>query len=641
MMGDYKAGFGYWSVLSLSIGSIVGTTLFLGVGIGARLSGNLLLVAWLLMSILALYVAACFGELASTFPKAGGAYEYAKHAYGRFFSFIIGWVSWLFGNLAVVVMIVGATGFLFAGLDNLFKFLISLGIIVLLNAIAYLGVQASSIMLTLFAVIIVAVPVLVIAKGLPAISLQNFIPFATHPWSTVVITAFFFAESYFGWESATYLAEETRNPRKTIPKALMHATLIISAIGLLLMITLLGTTGWEQLATKAMPFAEVAAMLFGENTKLLVGIGTFLALVGSAASGIVALPRLVLALARDKLFLGQFKAMHHRFNTPHNAIIFQAVILLLLLILGFADYEILLSMLVPMGVFLYVALLVTVPMLRSKYPTAERPFKVIIPKVGVTAAILVLLATVVSWGINVDGAMQLLELTFYLIAIGVPLYFLVELYYDPKMITQVNDIFAYLTLLTERVTFTRRMKRELFTFLGDLNGRTILEFGCGVGTLTVELARRIGLKGKVYATHFSKNNLKITSKQVDDLRWTAERPIGHVELIYDGEMFRRIYPEITYADCIVSIGMLSYVQDMKTVLKEMWAILPLGGKLCFTDYTDFFHVIPNVEWLSSEDEIEKLFRSAGFSVRVVKIKSILWNRIFIYGVKTKERMTFI
>jgi len=640
-MEEFKQGFGYWALLSLSIGSIVGTTLFFGAGIGARYSGNLLLVAWVLMSIVAIYIAACFGELVSTFPKAGGAYEYAKQAYGRFFSFMIGWTSWLFGNLAVVVMIVGGTGFLFPNLGSVYKFLISLGVILTLNTIAYLGVEASSIMLIVFAAIIVGVPAMVIVKGLPAIHASNLFPLATRPWATLLITAFFFAESYFGWESATYLAEETRRPRKTIPKALMHATLTISILGLLLMVTLLGIAGWQRLSSAAIPFSDVATTLFGTKAQFAISLGVFLALVGSAASGIVAMPRLVLALARDRLFMGQFKAIHHRFNTPHNAIIFQAVVLVVLLLLGFANYETLLSMLVPMGAFLYIALLITVPLLRSKYPNAERPFKVIFPRAGVGIAILILLSAVISWMVEVRGSLQLLELTVYLVAIGIPLYFLVEMYYDPKMITQVNDVFAYLSLFAEKITFTKRMKKELFSFLGDLSGKTVVEFGCGVGSLTVELARRIGIRGRVYATHFSKNNLKLTSKQVDNLRWTDERPVGHVELVFDSEMLRRVHPGITYADAIVSMGMLSYMQDMKTVLKEMWAILPMGGKVCFTDYTDFFHLIPNVEWLSNKAGIEQLFRNAGFSVRVMKIKSFFWNRIFIYGIKTTERVTFI
>ncbi|MBI2581366.1 amino acid permease [Candidatus Woesearchaeota archaeon] len=634
---EFKQSFGYWAVLSLSIGSIMGTTLFLGAGIGARYSGNLTLLAWVLVSAFAIYVAACFGELTSMFPKAGGAYEFAKQAYGRFFSFMIGWMAWLVGSIAVVVMIVGATSFLFPNYSDFSQFLLSVAIISAMNAVAYLGVQASSLMLIGFAMAMVAVPLAITLKGFPAINWQNFVPFFTHPLYTVMVTGFFIVESFFGWESATYLAEETRNPRKTIPKALMHASLIIAVLGFMLMLTVFGIINWQQLGMVESPLSEIAHRALSEKLGLALAVGAFLALVGSAASGIVALPRLILAMARDRLFPGQFMRIHPRFSTPHNAILFQAVSLVTLLLLGFANYETLLTMLIPTSALMYILMLLAVPLLRKKYPNMERPFKVPFAKVGITIAILFLIAAIALWALNVQNSARLLELSIYLIAMGLPLYLLVELYYDPKMITQVNDLLAYLTLFTEKFTFTGKMKKEIFAFLGDLKNKTVLEFGCGVGTLTLELVRKVGLKGKVYATHFSKNHLKITSKRVDDLKWGTAKPVGTVEILHDDELFRRVHPDVTYADAIVSAGMLSYIQDMRKVLKEMWAILPVGGKVCFTDYTDFFHILPNVEWASSEASIEQLFRSTGFAVRVTKIKGFLWNRIFLYGIKTKEK----
>ncbi|MBI2143820.1 amino acid permease [Candidatus Woesearchaeota archaeon] len=636
-----KQAFGYWAVLSLSLGSIAGTTMFLGAGIGARHSGNLLLAAWLAVSAIALYIAACFGELASTFPKSGGAYEYAKQAYGRFLSFMLAWAAWLLGSTAVVVMIVGATGALLPGLSDFHQFLLSVGIIVTMNAIAYMGIEASSMMLIGFAAIMVAVPIVIIAKGIPAVNWQNFTPFFTHPISSIMITSFFLVESYFGWEGATYLAEETRNARKTIPKALLHATLAIALLGFLLMLTVLGLIPWQQLSEKTEPLSEVGRMLFSEKVRMAVSAGVFLALLGAAASGVVSLPRLLLALARDRLFPGQFKSLHIRFNTPSNAILFQTVALVMLLLLGFSNYETLLGMMIPVGAIMYTAVLLAVLLLRAKYPDIERPFKVPLARIGVPVAILFLSVTVVAWALNAEGSLRLLQLSFYLLALGLPLYLLVELYYDPKMIMQASDLFAYLTLLTEKFTFSKKMRKEIFGFLGDLQGKTILEFGCGVGNLTLEVVKMAGLKGKVYATHFSKNNLKITGKRVNSLKWGTETPLGRVELLHDEEMFRRVHPSITYADAVVSVGMLSYIHDMEKVLKEMWAILPSGGKVCFTDYTDFFHVLPNVEWLSNEKKIGEIFRNAGFAVRVVKIKGLLWNRIFLYGVKAKESMAFV
>ncbi|MEK6854205.1 MAG: APC family permease, partial [Nanoarchaeota archaeon] len=355
---EFKQAFGYWAVLSLAIGSIAGTTMFLGAGIGARYSGNLLLVAWAILSVIAVYIAACFGELASSFPKSGGTYEYAKQAYGKFLSFVLAWAAWLLGSIGVVLMIVGATGALLPGLTDFQQFLLSVGIIVTMNGIAYLGVEASSMMLIGFAIIMVTVPIVVMVKGLPAVVWQNFTPFFTHPISTVMVTSFFIVENYFGWEGATYLAEETRNATKTIPKALLHATALIALLGFLLTMTLMGIIPWQQLSTKAAPLTDVASMLFSEKVRLAIGAGVFLALLGSAASGVVSLPRLILAIARDKLFPGQFKMLHTKFNTPSNAILFQTVALVILLLLGFANYETLLGMMIPIGTLMYTAILI-------------------------------------------------------------------------------------------------------------------------------------------------------------------------------------------------------------------------------------------------------------------------------------------
>ena len=81
MPEELKRGFGYWTILALSIGSLLGTTIFFGAPIAAKYSGNMLLVAWIILSLMALYISAIFGELSAMFPKTGGAYEFSKQAY--------------------------------------------------------------------------------------------------------------------------------------------------------------------------------------------------------------------------------------------------------------------------------------------------------------------------------------------------------------------------------------------------------------------------------------------------------------------------------------------------------------------------------------------------------------------------------
>src|SRR3990167_3584503 len=153
-MAELKRVLGFWTVLSLAIGSIMGTGLFFGMSIGSRQSGNASILAWVILSCIALYISFYFAELASMFPKAGGVYEFSKHAYSRFFSFLMGWVAWIVGNLATALLVVAAIDYLIPNPSQAFlKFGICVAFIIILNVIAFLGIEASGFVLVFFAVI--------------------------------------------------------------------------------------------------------------------------------------------------------------------------------------------------------------------------------------------------------------------------------------------------------------------------------------------------------------------------------------------------------------------------------------------------------------------------------------------------------
>ncbi len=635
---------GFWTVLALAFGSIIGTAIFTGASLGANFSGNMVIISWIIISLLGVYIAACFGELVAMFPKNGGVYEYGKQAYGRFISFIMGWLAWLVGTISTALLIVAGIQFLLPpSLGIWVQVTVSVMLVILLNLIAFIGLEMSSFVLLAFAAIMVAVIGTIIAKGLTLVNLANFSPFLTHNPNTIFITLFFIVETYFGWEAATYLAEETTNPKKTIPKALLLGTLMVSILGLFMMIVMLGIIPAAQLAelchpnsATCDPITPLVEIIFG-SAGIIIIVGIALTLIGSAAGSIITLPRLLGAMAKDNLMLGQLRQTHPWFGTPYKAIIFQTIVLTCVLILGFAQYQILLGILVPLALFMYMLSLMTVSVLRHTKPEIERSFKAPLGEIAPAILSLLLGAVIIIWIVKVPASIPLLLLGISLLLCGIPLYFLIEMYYDPKMITSVNDLFSYLTLATEHITFPRGMRHEIINFLGEVKGKTILEFGCSVGTLTLPLAKAVGPRGKIYATHFSKHDLKIVKRRLINKKWETERRIyGQVRLIHDFDHLIRLHPDVTYADSAVSAGMLTYMQNPKKILREISSILPGGAKVCFVEYGDFFHIIPNKEWLSDERKIVQTFKEAGLSVQVVKKKGLFWNYIFIYGLKLEK-----
>jgi APA family basic amino acid/polyamine antiporter len=675
-LAELKKSLGYGTIIALSITSIMGTGVFLGHKFAAQKAGNYALFAWIILSILSIYISMIFAELSGMFTKAGGIYEFGKRTYGRFSSFMIGWTTWLVGNITACLMIVAAMDILIPMLNNLVEnpsilaliehewFVIGLAmtIILVLNFITLLGSDDSAVLIIIFAIITIGVICTVVAFSVPHIDFSNYTDYNPEkviasqeepipgsdslPFNLLIAVMIFAAlfkimETYFGWESATFLAEETVNPEKVIPKSLIITTVLTSVIVIITAVVFLGVLNWQQLGgmveSHENPFTEISEIVFDGNATviLFVKFGIVLTLLGSAAGGIFSSPRLILSMARDKLFINSMADIHPRFQTPHKAIIFQTVAMIFVLIVGYDSYETVLDMLVPIGIIMYIAVIMAVPILRFKMPEQKRPFKTPFGVIGPVIISILLASVVFIWIMTEAAAFNMFKLQLSLLFFGVPIYLTLMFYYDPDVIVKLNDIFAYFSLAFERFLLPRRMQKNILEHLGDIKGKRVLEFGCGVGTMTQTLARSAGEFGMVYATDISYKSVKIAQNRM------TRKGLTNIVFLHDIHQVNRVHHSIPDVDCIVSIGMLGYIQDINKVLREMAELVPEGGRVFFIDYVDLFKVIPNVSWLSNKDELIELFRRSGFSVRVEMRKAALWNYLMIYGIRTEQEVPYV
>ncbi len=659
--GELKKTLSYPVILLIIINSIIGSGMFFLPAIGAQISGPSSILAWIILSLVTLYVAACFAELAGMFPTAGGIYEFSKQAYGRFASFLIGWIAWLVGNITTAMLIVAAVRYLLPSTDgmvNLAGFSVPVMFIniafcifwvLAFNFMAYRGMKTSSFMLVTFSIITIGVVLLLAIPALFKFHISNLTPFFIKPtffgnFTAIVLTVFVIAETFFGLESVLFLSGETKDPKKVLPRALIRGIIIIEILTIVLVVAAMGALNWHTFSQARAPFAELAVVLFGQAGSTILSIATYLVILGAAAGWIVTGPRLVLALAEDKLFLTHFKYIHPKYNTPSKAIVFQTVATLIFVILGSntEGYEILLRLLIPIVIIMLIAVVLCVVVLRKKQPATERPFVAPFGKAGSILVALFYGFLLSMWLFSEPGAFGLFKLALSFIALGIPLYLLISIYYYPKMITGIKDITANLSLFTEGITVPRFIKKEIFMLLGNIRGKTVLEYGCSVGTLTLPLAEAVGPGGRVFALDSSVNDLKITERRVDRALWqSSEMNYGKIHVLHDAELVNRIHPSVPYADIVVSVGMLTYIQDIKKVLKELHALMPNSGKICFVEFVDFFKIIPNVEWLGKNHVIEKIFRDCGFSVQVIRKKGLFWNYAFAYGIKSRKDIAYI
>ncbi len=656
-------------MLVITVNAILGSGIFFLPVVGARVSGPASLIAWVILSLSALYMAAIFAELTSMFPEAGGVYEFCKQAYGRFVSFIVGWVAVISGNVTIAMLIVGAimyllpgTGYLaVAGLIlpvNVVRMLISIFFILAFNYIAYRGMETSSTMLVTFGVITIGSILAFMVPGILNFHTGSIVNHFADSlgFSQIFLTLFLISETFFGLETATFLAGETKDGARVMPKVMLTATVINAGLIFVFVVMFLGNISFDQLATglhlipyttfmtTQTPIAELTKVLYGSGAVDFFNLLVYLVILGSVAGWIVSAPRLLLAMAEDKLFLSQIGKVHPRYKTPYIAILFQTIVTIGLIVFASSSdqaYNTLLEMLTPMALVMYALVAGSLLLLRKAAPERKRYYTAPFAKVGVPLIILLYAVLIGVWLFTETGAVPLFRLILSFIAFGIPLYLLIEVYYDPKMITSINDIFAYFAVFTERITLPLWVRRHFLLLLGPIKDKTVLEYGCNVGTLTVDLARSVGPYGTLYATDISVRDLEITQQRIQRHLRRSKGLLARVQTLHDEHHFERIHPAIPYADVVVSVGMLSYIQDVDKVLSDIYDILPYGGRITLLEFGDFFRLIPNVEWLSSNDVIMRRFKKVGFLVRVDRKRGLFWNYIFVYGMKSREEVPYI
>lgn len=630
-MAELERKAGYGLVIALSITAMIGTGMFFGPAIAASYAGNASIISWILLAIIGMYVGVCFAELSSMFPDTGGVYQFAKKAYGRFFSFIVGWITWLVGSITSSLLIVAALDSLLPQKNPLMKMGLAIGILLVLTIIAIRGIESSTVLLIFFAGVTLVVIMALLIGASFNINPGNYTPLISpgqQPF-TIFLALFFILETFVGWESATFMGGETKNPQKVIPKSILITSAIVAVLVIIFPIVILGFIPWKTLINLETPLTTISYLLFNNLGASLVNIAVFLALIGSAAGGIVSTPRLILALAKDKLFITQLATIHPRLKTPHKAIIFQTIVSIIVIITAFGDYKSLLSLLIPLAIIMYISVILAVPILRIKYPDVKRYVKTPLGLIGPIIVSLFYIGIIIAWLLLVPNSWMLFRKIITFILFGIPIYLLLNFYYNPDLLTRTVNKVAFLNKYFERFILPRAVRKDILNIFSNVKGKTVLEFGSGVGAFTIPLAKAVGKTGKVYSIDLSHNNVTILAKRL------KKKGQDHVEVLHDEHFISRVHPSIPQVDMIFSVGNISYVQDIEKVLKDMHSLLPENGQICLVEYIDYFWgIIPNQPWFDNLEELEQTFRKIGFSIRIKKRRGFFWQYLYIYGIKS-------
>jgi APA family basic amino acid/polyamine antiporter len=270
-------------------------------------------------------------ELASAFPNTGGVYVFLRESYSPALGFLWCWAmfwSMHTGIIAAIAMVCARYVAFFVTLDDTGVRLVASVVILLLSAINYVGVRHGAALQTAFTVVKVGAVILIVIAGFAApapasatTTAASAVPSAGAFIAAIVAGLFAFG----GWHMVTYTGDETVDARRTIPRALMIGTLVVTASYIAVNAAYLAVLSPSAVAASNRVAADFADAVLGSggaaSMSALVVFSTIGALIGIILTG----PRVYLAAAQDGLLPRSIAQVHPRFATPHHAIVLQAV----------------------------------------------------------------------------------------------------------------------------------------------------------------------------------------------------------------------------------------------------------------------------------------------------------------------------
>lgn len=598
------------ALMFISLNAILGTGIFILPAIGARHAGASSIISWLIMAPVAIIISLYFAELSSKFQKSGGIYEFVRAAFGEFWGFMFGWMAWIIANVTIAMLVIGSLIYIFPSASPVFYILVSVLTVVIFSLITMKGIEISSRISVIFGIFTVGILAALIIPGIFAVKAANFAALSFSP--SVFVAVYLIAETFFGWETVTYISEEVKNARKVVPRTLALATVIIGLLSILLVTVLIGVIGAAELGMQSAPLAYLAGSLFGPESVPLFTFLVFIPLIGTAFSWIVASPRLLYAMSRDKVMIPSFRKLHAKYRTPYIAIGFQAVVIIFITLLGIGNFESVLTMLLPMTIIAYSAVMLSA----FKLHRMKGGFKSPLGRAGPVMVILFNIFILGMW-ISEFNSFAPIVYGFLFLLVGIPLYISIKLRSDPRFIEKFYDRTSWLTDKMLPLWYGEAESRSVASKLGLNRNHVVLDFGAGSGHTT----RHISSKAKkVIAIDLSRRQLMRAAKYVrtDNVIFVKENGVRK----FGKESF----------DAVAAVGVLEHFENPEIMILKLMKLLKKNGRFCFVFFGSTMGIPPSHKF-SSKQSIKHVMKKAGIEARVEKRTRNMADMWFVWGKK--------
>jgi len=402
---------GLTEVTAGGIGIIIGAGIYVLLGAATAQAGASVWMSFVLAAVLSLLTGLSYAELSSMFPSAAGEYEYTRQAMPEWVAFVVGWMM-IVGLVVAAATVSLGFGRYVGHFVEMPPRVAGLALLALVSLVAIAGIKQSARLTVMMAAVQVGGLLLTIGIGLPHLGEVNLL--AGRGTSAVLGAAALVCFAFIGFDEVITLAEETRDPTRTVPRALLLALGLSTLLYLAVAVAAVSVLGPQALAASPRPLADVMAHGLGRASAGVVAAIAMVSTANVTLLAVTAASRVIYGMAARAALPARLARVHPHRQTPVHAIVGVTAVAAAFAALG--DLT-LIAAVTDFAVYLvFLAVNGTVVVLRRRRPEMARPFEVpgtlagvpVVPVLGIGSVVVMMAyldprAVALGTGLSVVG----------------------------------------------------------------------------------------------------------------------------------------------------------------------------------------------------------------------------------------------
>jgi basic amino acid/polyamine antiporter, APA family len=362
---------GLTEVTAGGVGIIIGAGIYVLLGTATAHAGPFVWLAFLVAAVLSALTGLSYAELSSMFPSAAGEYEYTRQAMPEWIAFVVGWTMITGLVVAAATVSIGFARYVgyFVDVDARVA---ALGLLAAVSGVATVGIKYSARLTVALSAVQVGGLLLIVAIGLPHVGEVDL--FTARSAGGVLGAAALVFFAFIGFDEVITLAEETRDPTRTVPLALLLALGLSTALYIAVAVAAVSVLGADALAASPRPLADVMAHVLGDRGATVVAAIAIMTTMNTTLLAVTAASRVMYGMAKAGAMPRAFASIHPRRSTPVRAIL--TVALVAAAFAGFGEFAVIAAVTDFAVYVVFLAVNASVIILRRTRPELPRPFAV-------------------------------------------------------------------------------------------------------------------------------------------------------------------------------------------------------------------------------------------------------------------------